>query len=59
MDDRKVRFRKSVNGYNKEDVNGYIETVNLQFSELEKEYRLKIEELEKTKSKFKEDNEEL
>lgn len=34
-----VSFRGSLNGYNKEDVNKYIEEINIKFSETESEYK--------------------
>ncbi|MBQ6702766.1 MAG: hypothetical protein IJN17_07425 [Clostridia bacterium] len=47
MDDRKIKFRGALRGYNKEDVNGYIEALNSKFYEAELEYKNKIADCEK------------
>lgn len=37
--DKSVSFRGTLNGYNKEDVNAYIEEMNLKFNDTETEYK--------------------
>ncbi len=46
MSDRKIKFRISMRGYNKEDVNSYIESLNIKCFEAEVESKKKIAELE-------------
>ena len=46
MSDKKIQFRKSMSGYNREDVNSYIESMSLKHYEAEHEYRKKITDLE-------------
>ena len=41
------RFRESFRGYNRDDVNAYIEQINIVFSHKEAELRTYIAELEK------------
>ncbi len=49
MNDMKMlRFRESFRGYNKDDVNAYIEQINLKFSRKESELRAQIADLENT-----------
>ncbi len=47
MKDGKVKFRKSMGGYNRDDVNGYIESLSSKYYYAESEYRRKIDDLEK------------
>ena len=47
MSERKIKFRNAMGGYNKADVNGYIEFLNTKIFESENESRKKIAELEK------------
>lgn len=41
-----LRFRESFRGYNKDDVNAYIEQVNMRFSRKESELRAQIAEMQ-------------
>lgn len=47
MSERKIKFRSAMGGYNKADVNEYIESLNSKIFESENESRKKIAELEK------------
>ncbi len=47
MGERKIKFRNAMGGYNKADVNGYIESLNSKIFESENESRKIIAELEK------------
>lgn len=47
MSERKIKFRNAMGGYNKADVNSYIESLNTKIFESENESRKKIAELEK------------
>lgn len=47
MSERKIKFRNAMGGYNKADVNGYIESLNARMFESENESNKKITELEK------------
>ncbi len=47
MSEKKVKFRKSISGYNKEDVNTFIESLSSKYYEKETGYQKKISELEK------------
>ncbi len=46
-----LRFRESFRGYNRDDVNAYIEQMNLRFSRKEAELRSQIAELQSSASK--------
>ncbi len=46
MNDKKIRFRGAIGGYNKEDVNEYIETLSTKHHAAELESNKKISELE-------------
>jgi len=46
-----ILFRNAGRGYNKEDVNRYIEEMNIRFNAIEQEYQKKISELESSVSK--------
>ncbi len=46
MGDKRISFRKSMSGYNKDDVNSYIEQMSIKLSDAEAEYQKKIGELE-------------
>ncbi len=47
VSERKIIFRNAMGGYNKADVNGYIESLNSKFFESENESSKKIAELER------------
>ncbi|MBR5323028.1 MAG: hypothetical protein IKU48_05740 [Clostridia bacterium] len=47
MSERKIKFRNAMGGYNKADVNNYIESLNSKIFESESESRKKIADLEK------------
>ncbi len=47
MSERKIKFRNAMGGYNKADVNDYIESLNTKIFESENESNKKIAELEK------------
>lgn len=46
MNDKKIKFRSSMSGYNKADVNGYIADLNAKYYESDAENQRKIRELE-------------
>ncbi|MBR6681897.1 MAG: DivIVA domain-containing protein [Clostridia bacterium] len=46
MGDRKIRFRKAIGGYNKEDVNAFIEEISARYNSSENESQRKIKELQ-------------
>ena len=46
MSDKKISFRKSMSGYNKTDVNSYIEQMSIKHNDAEADYQKKITELE-------------
>ena len=46
MSERKIRFRKAIGGYNKEDVNSFIEEISARYNSAENEYQKKIKELQ-------------
>ncbi len=46
MSERKIRFRKAIGGYNKEDVNNFIEEISARYNSAENEYQKKIKELQ-------------
>ena len=46
MSERMIRFRKALGGYNKEDVNDFIEEISARYNNAENEYQKKIKELQ-------------
>lgn len=46
MSERKIRFRKALGGYNKEDVNRFIEEISAKYNNSENESQRKIKELQ-------------
>ena len=54
MSDKKILFRKSMSGYNREDVNNYIEAMNKKYNDEKTEYAEKLEALEKENKQFTE-----
>lgn len=46
MNDKKIKFRSSMSGYNKADVNGYIADLNAKYYESDAENQRRIRELE-------------
>lgn len=54
MSDKKILFRKSMSGYNREDVNNYIESMNKKYNDEKTEYVEKLEALEKENKQFTE-----
>ena len=45
MSEKKIQFRKAMGGYNREDVNRYIEAMNTKYYEAEEEHRKELKEL--------------
>lgn len=58
MSDNLIKFRKSMGGYNREDVNNYIETISAKSYEKELDYQKKIAELEAKVKELEEKNKE-
>ena len=54
MGDKKIKFRSAMGGYNKEDVNKYIESLSTKYSEAELESKKKISGLEKKVAELEE-----
>lgn len=52
MSDEKVKFRKSVSGYNKQDVNEYIESFSRKYERNERDLKKTIEEKNKKIAEF-------
>ena len=52
MSERMIRFRKALGGYNKEDVNDFIEEISARYNNAENEYQKKIKELQRTKEEL-------
>lgn len=46
MSDRMIRFRKAVGGYNKKDVNDFIEEISARYNEVENDYQKKLRKLQ-------------
>ncbi len=46
MSDRMIRFRKAVGGYNKKDVNDFIEEISARYNEMENDYQKKLRKLQ-------------
>ena len=59
MGDKKIQFRKSMGGYNREDVNRFIEEMSARNYDNETELRKQNEELEKKIKKLEEENAEI
>ena len=54
MSDKKVRFRQSISGFNKDDVNSYIQQLNTKFANESEEKQKKITALEATVKQLEE-----
>ena len=59
MSDKKIQFRKSMGGYNRDDVNSYIEQISIKHNESEIGYRKKIAELEQKVKELEEKSEQI
>ena len=49
MGDKKTKFRSALSGYNKEDVNSYIESLSTKYHNEDTENKEKIAKLEKSR----------
>ncbi|MBE6718751.1 MAG: hypothetical protein E7574_05820 [Ruminococcaceae bacterium] len=56
MNNKKVKFRNSMGGYNKEDVNSYIEMLSSKYYDAEADSRKTISELEKRINELEKEN---
>ncbi|MBQ7968367.1 MAG: hypothetical protein IJ292_00910 [Clostridia bacterium] len=58
MSDNRIKFRKSMSGYNREDVNNYIESISSKNYESEEAYKKKIADLEAKVKELEKENKE-